>query len=157
MKREVSLTNSETIALDEIREILGERPILAERLRSELFANSPLDTTDSSERDRILSIISVRLNDEMFSAEELAGSVGVSRSSLERVCRKVFGLTPGSLIRLVRLEVAAELLATSELDISQVAFEIGYSGVSQFTRAFRQCYGTTPTHWRERGQRFRSR
>lgn len=156
MKRQISLTSSETLALETIREILGERPVLAERLLSEL-SMVPATEQDDPARRRILTVVSERLDDEQFSAEELARAIGLSRSSLERVCREGFGLAPGSLIRLVRLEVAAELLATSDLDIGEVAFAVGYSGIPQFTRAFKQCYGASPTQWRKRERLFRAR
>lgn len=149
------LTRSEEYALEEIREMLGQRPALVDRLRAELVGGTTLP--ESEPRLRVLSVIADHIEDENFTAAGLGSAIGLSRSSLERNCRNFFGLTPGSLIRLVRLEEAARILATTDEDVGQVAFAVGYSGASQFTRAFRQCYGSSPTVWRERARSSRPR
>jgi AraC family transcriptional regulator len=79
---------------------------------------------------------------------QIANSVGVHPTHLARVFRSFLGCTPGDLLRARRLEKAAELLLSTDISIAEIALESGYSDQSQFTKAFRQLYGTPPGSYR---------
>jgi AraC family transcriptional regulator len=78
----------------------------------------------------------------------VAKSVGVHPTHLARVFRSFLGCTPGDLLRARRLEKAAELLLSTDISIAELALEGGYSDQAQFTKAFRQMYGTPPGSYR---------
>ena len=50
----------------------------------------------------------------------------------------------------LRYEFSRQLLANTDLPISQVAYALGYSAISAFSRSFRRWSGTTPGEWREK-------
>jgi AraC family transcriptional regulator len=79
---------------------------------------------------------------------QIANSVGVHPTHLARVFRSFLGCTPGDLLRARRLEKAAELLLSTDISIAEIALESGYSDQAQFTKAFRQLYGTPPGSYR---------
>jgi AraC-like DNA-binding protein len=54
------------------------------------------------------------------------------------------GLSPGTLIRNIRLEKAAELLLTKACNITEAANSVGISNPSNFTKAFRNYFGVSP-------------
>ncbi|MDU9393087.1 AraC family transcriptional regulator [Pseudomonas sp. zfem002] len=79
---------------------------------------------------------------------ELTKIAGISVAQLERYCKRVFHLTPRQLIHKVRLEHAHRLLHT-DLPITEVALQCGYTDHSAFTRQFRVLTGFTPTQYRQ--------
>lgn len=79
---------------------------------------------------------------------ELTKIAGVSVAQLERYCKRVFHLTPRQMIHKVRLEHAHRLLHT-DLPITEVALQCGYSDHSAFTRQFKTLTGFTPKQYRQ--------
>jgi len=78
----------------------------------------------------------------------VANLVGVHPTHLARAFRSFLGCTPGDLLRGRRLEKAAELLLSTDISIAEISLEAGYSDQAQFTKAFRQTYGTPPGKYR---------
>lgn len=76
--------------------------------------------------------------------ERLAKSVGLSRRQLERLFEEQTGLSPGAAYRKIRLERARELLQNTNRAVVDIAFDVGYSSASHFTKAFRLAFGSTP-------------
>lgn len=78
---------------------------------------------------------------------ELTRIAGISVAQLERYCKRVFHLTPRQMIQKVRLEHAHRLLH-SDLPITEVALQCGYTDHSAFTRQFKASTGFTPREYR---------
>lgn len=79
---------------------------------------------------------------------ELTRIAGISVAQLERYCKRVFHLTPRQMIQKVRLEHAHRLLHT-DLPITEVALQCGYTDHSAFTRQFKALTGFTPRQYRQ--------
>ena len=79
---------------------------------------------------------------------ELTRIAGISVAQLERYCKRVFHLTPRQMIQKVRLEHAHRLLHT-DMPITEVALQCGYTDHSAFTRQFKAATGFTPRQYRE--------
>ena len=79
---------------------------------------------------------------------ELTRIAGISVAQLERYCKRVFHLTPRQMIQKVRLEHAHRLLH-SDLPITEVALQCGYTDHSAFTRQFKASTGFTPREYRQ--------
>ncbi len=78
----------------------------------------------------------------------LAGMVGLSRYRFEHPFRRHVGMDFKRCQRLTRLRRAKELLADRTLSIKQVAARIGYTSPSDFSREFREEFGTPPSLYR---------
>ncbi|WP_416423896.1 AraC family transcriptional regulator [Pseudomonas sp. App30] len=83
-----------------------------------------------------------------ISMAELTRIAGISVAQLERYCKRVFHLTPRQMIHKVRLEHAHRLLH-SELPITEVAMQCGYTDHSAFSRQFKTLTGFTPRQYRQ--------
>jgi signal transduction histidine kinase/DNA-binding response OmpR family regulator len=103
-----------------------------------------------------LAAVDDRLGDPHFTTEDLAAAVALSRRQLSRRLKEATGETPATFIRRVRLEHAAALLASDggdgsddsndgERSVSEVAYTVGYSAPSSFSRAFRERFGCAPS------------
>ena len=78
------------------------------------------------------------------SLPELARRVGLNKNKLNKGFRLIFGTSVFDYLRICRLERARELLESRKMNVTQVAFEVGYAQHSNFTRAFKQHFGFTP-------------
>ena len=77
----------------------------------------------------------------------LAAMIGVSRRTLQRHLQQR-GQTYARLLEQVRLQLARRMLAESSINVIEVAFEVGYSDPSHFSRAFRRWTGVAPSTYR---------
>lgn len=79
-----------------------------------------------------------------YSERELALSVGLSVSQLDRLFTRQFGITPSQYLDRRRLQEAIARLQSSALSIKQISYELGFSSLAYFSRWFRHRTGTSP-------------
>lgn len=94
--------------------------------------------------EQVRYILENNLSDENFGIAELCEFLNISRTQLHRKIKDLTGLSTSHYIRYLRLSVAKNLLAQTNLNISEVAFKVGFSSASYFSRAFKQEYGYAP-------------
>ena len=58
--------------------------------------------------------------------------------------------SPNELLRQIRLKKAALLLATSEMTVAEIAYEVGFSAPSYFAKCYKEQYGESPTDFLKR-------
>jgi AraC family transcriptional regulator len=80
--------------------------------------------------------------------EDLASRLGYSTSQIRRKFKEYFGISPSAYRDVLRLEMAARLLALTPLSISVIAHQCGYRNHSAFSRAFSRHYGQSPRQYR---------
>ena len=97
----------------------------------------------------VQKMILQNLDQEDFSINQLASSLAVSRSKLFRKVKDKTGLSPSSLVRSIRLTKAQQLLSTTEMNVTQVAYAVGYKDIAHFSRCFTDRVGTPPKQWRK--------
>ncbi|HWP11280.1 MAG TPA: AlkA N-terminal domain-containing protein [Ramlibacter sp.] len=85
------------------------------------------------------------------SVEQLAARLGVSTRHLRRIFEAQFGVSPVQYLQTRRLLAAKQLLADTDLAITQVALASGYASVRRFNAAFLEHYGLNPTRLRREG------
>ncbi|WP_169516542.1 helix-turn-helix transcriptional regulator [Gulosibacter molinativorax] len=76
--------------------------------------------------------------------EDLAREVSLSASQLTRLFRKHVGISPAALLRQLRTDLMAELLATARSGVGEAAAASGWTDPAVASRAFKQRYGVTP-------------
>ena len=91
---------------------------------------------------------------EDVSLADIAKVAKLSQSQFARAFRDSTGLPPYRYILRSRIRRAEQMLATTDLPISEIATNVGFADQSHFTKAFRRFVGATPKRWREdrRGQ-----
>ncbi|MDO4334492.1 MAG: helix-turn-helix domain-containing protein [Bacteroidales bacterium] len=98
--------------------------------------------------ERILKEINEHIDDQEFNVETLADGVGVSRTHLHRKMKEMIGMTPSDYIRNIRLKRACELLKRSDIEVTQVAYKIGFTSQSHFSTHFKRYTGYSPSEYR---------
>ncbi|HKL91535.1 MAG TPA: ATP-binding protein, partial [Allomuricauda sp.] len=94
---------------------------------------------------KALSIIRDEIDNDGFGPLQLARKLHLSKSQLYRKLKAITGKSTAIFIRSVRLEEAKELLQTTTKTISEVAYEMGFSNPSWFSRAFKEEFGYPPS------------
>ncbi len=102
-------------------------------------------SADQSFLQRLRDVIEQHLGDPEFSVEQLASSVGQSRGNLHRRLRAIINQTPSDVIRNIRLQRGADLLAQHAGSVSEIAYSVGFRAVAHFSASFRDKYGMPPS------------
>lgn len=112
----------------------------------------PIKTIDV-QKDEIASklreFIRNNISDENMDIDTICRQVGLSRTQLYRKLKGATGKSVGEFLKTIRLEMAAEMLAQSELSISETAFQTGFSTHSHFSKSFAETFGMSPTEFIE--------
>lgn len=109
----------------------------------------PIEVKGNSDKlmERIMNVINENLDSPDLRVEMLSEEVGLSRAQLHRRIKEITGISTGEFIRNIRLKKAAELLAENKVNISQVAYMVGFSSQTHFSTAFKKFYGISPTEY----------
>jgi transcriptional regulator GlxA family with amidase domain len=94
-----------------------------------------------------VAIVESEFSQEL-SLDEIARRVASSRRQLQRAYAEIGDTTFRDHLTRVRMERAAELLATRGLTVREVAFRVGYRQPAQFAKAFRRQHGVSPSDYR---------
>ena len=93
---------------------------------------------------RFKEVVESRLADSDISVEDLAADMNLSRVQLYRKVKSYTGSTPVELVRTARLNQGYQLLLTTDKSVSEVAYQVGFSAPSYFTKCFKEEYGLLP-------------
>lgn len=94
---------------------------------------------------KVETILAKNLIDSSFNVTEFSEAAGMSRMQLHRKLKALTGLTASEFIRSQRLKQAAQLLKSSEINISDVGYSVGFNNHSYFTKCFKDHFGVSPT------------
>lgn len=97
--------------------------------------------------NRIMKSINEHISDPDFNVESLAENVGISRAQLHRKMKEITGISTGEFIRNLRLEQAARLISEQKINVTQVAYAVGFNNQTHFSTVFRKRYGMSPTEY----------
>ncbi len=99
---------------------------------------------------KVVRIIEARMSDEQFDMPQLCKALNMSRSNLFRKIKALTGKSVTGLIRSLRLEKAMELLKTTDMNVTEVCFEVGFNSPNYFSRVFQEAFGVAPSAFRKR-------
>lgn len=129
----------------EIRKRLRSHFIQSEKLVAALSETRPMEATFLQ---KINALIKANLHDEYFDTNALCIAMAMSRTQLFRRLKPLIRQAPATYIKTMRLQRAKDMLDTTDLTISEVAFKCGFVKASHFTRVFQQQYGLPPSLFR---------
>ena len=100
--------------------------------------------------ERIMKSVNKNLANPDFNVEELTNDVGISRAQLHRKMKEITGISAGEFIRNLRLEQAARLIGEGKINITQVAYNVGFNNQTHFSTVFKKHFGMSPTEYAEK-------
>ena len=120
------------------------------RMRNEIYISQRLAKLTSKPDDgdvfidRLHRIIRQNISNGDFNIDAIAAEMGLSRSAFYKKVKGQTGFAPIDLIKEFRLSHAAQLLQTTTLSITEVAYRSGFKDASYFGKCFRKRYGQSP-------------
>lgn len=96
-----------------------------------------------------ISVIEANMDNQELDSQFLEKALSLSRASLFRKLKVLSGMTPGELIKSIRLQRIAYLLETSSLTVSEIFYQSGFNNQSHFFREFKKQFGYSPNEYRE--------
>ncbi len=107
-------------------------------------STSPTPSLDDRFLARVKDVIERNLSDSDFGVEQLGDQIGMSRAQLYRKTKALTNYSPVELIRNMRLKRAQQMLAQGDETIAQVAYSVGFTAPSYFTKCYKDYFGEMP-------------
>ena len=137
------------VLLARIENLLRQRQLLKNLYQGTKEAEKEISEAHLENRDKqflkqLQAIIQKNLSDSEFGVEDMGQQIGLSRVQLYRKVKAMTGSSVVDLLRKARLAKARRLLETRSMSVSEVAYEVGFSAPSYFTKCFKDEYGMLP-------------
>ena len=137
------------VLLARIENLLRQRQLLKNLYHGTKEAEKEISEAHLEDRDKqflkqLQAIIQKNLSDSEFGVEDMGQQIGLSRVQLYRKVKAMTGSSVVDLLRKARLAKARRLLETRSMSVSEVAYEVGFSAPSYFTKCFKEEYGMLP-------------
>jgi signal transduction histidine kinase/DNA-binding response OmpR family regulator len=140
-----------TFLLESLRTLLRNRDQQREHFRRQLSGATPTvapQRMDQKFLGDLTAIIEGRLDQPELNVDDIARSLGVSRTQLYRKVKALLGTGVTEYIQGVRLTKARQLLLQEGSTIAEVAYQTGFSSPSYFSTAFKGKYHVSPTEFK---------
>ncbi len=112
-----------------------------------MLSKNEIRQVDKQFLDRANLIVREFLGDEHFSVEQFAKEMGMSRSNFYKKFRDLTGVSPAAFVKVKRLNEAARSILNGLGNITEIAFDVGFSDVSYFSRSFKDYFGCPPSKY----------
>lgn len=137
------------VLLARIDNLLRQRSMLkhlfqGNRSAEKEIEESQLDSRDKQFLKQLHDIIQANLSNCDFSVEDIGQEIGLSRVQLYRKVKAMTGASVVELLRKARLAKAKRLLESRSKSVSEVAYEVGFSTPSYFSKCFKEEFGMLP-------------
>ncbi|WP_294628961.1 substrate-binding domain-containing protein [uncultured Bacteroides sp.] len=95
--------------------------------------------------EKFKALIDAKMGDSGLNVEDLGKEMGLSRVQLYRKIKSLTNYSPNELLRIARLKKAASLLASSDMTVAEIGYEVGFSSPSYFAKCYKEQFGESPT------------
>jgi signal transduction histidine kinase/DNA-binding response OmpR family regulator len=133
-----------------VKKLLELRRKMQERYKGELLIaedDKDLSRLDRKFLNKISQIVEEHLEKEELTVEELSQLLGLSRVHVYRKIKKLTGMSVSEFVRSVKLKLSLNLIKTSGKTIAEIAYEVGFSSPSYFTKCFKDQFGISPSEF----------
>jgi DNA-binding response OmpR family regulator len=135
-----------------ISNLIASRKSLKQAFSSRMLIgpkNIAITSLDEKFMNKALDLIEKNISKTDYTVEELSRDLCISRTLLYKKILTLTGKPPLEFIRTLRLKRAAQLLQKSQLNVSEVAFEVGFNDVKYFRKHFKNEFGVLPSKYFE--------
>lgn len=129
---------------EESAHIVAQQQKQLEDMTAALERTKAEQSVDERFVEQLQKTIERHLDDSDFNVEALSEELSMSRAQLFRKTKSLMGVSPVELIRHIRLRKAKQMLLNTDLTIQQVAYSVGFTSPSYFSKCYREFFGTTP-------------
>lgn len=142
----------EEMLLARIRNILENKRRYQRQFVSDMEVdrlNIGEESRDKKFVDKVMEVVRQNYRNSYFEVGDFAEALGVSRSLLNKKLQSLVGQSASQLMRSYRMKLSRELIIrnrdTKSMNISEIAFEVGFNDSKYFTRCFTKHFGVSPS------------
>ena len=147
----ISKPFSSQLLLTRIRNLIESRRRMKQFFGDrQTLAKEDICDMDKDFVERFKSLIEAKMGDSELNVEDLGKEMGLSRVQLYRKIKSLTNFAPNGLLRMARLKKAASLLASSDMTIAEVGYEVGFTSPSYLTKCYKEQFGESPTEFLKR-------
>ncbi|MCC5942231.1 MAG: response regulator, partial [Balneolaceae bacterium] len=135
-----------------VRSLIEQRKNLKKQFSTATYfkpSSIAQNSVDQAFLKHAIEIIARNLHEEEYRTDQLAHSLNMSLSQLNRKLNALVDQPAGTFIRSVRLQRSAELLNQTDKTIAEICYEVGFNDQAYFSRAFKKQYGKSPSAFRK--------
>ena len=129
--------------------ISRQNQVLIDKFQAGYFDEKEFSNEENSKEHMFLQLIKTHLleqiSDPEFGVKEIGELMGLNKNQFYRKLKAITGQSPTNFIRDLRLAEAQKLLENSDMNVSEIAYKIGYNDPNYFTRLFQKKYGIPPS------------
>ena len=107
----------------------------------------PIPEEDKLFIEKVIKIITQNIDNPEMQATFLENELGMSSTHFYRKLKQISGLSPGDMIRTIRLKHAAELLRQTSMNVTEIFYQSGFNNRSYFYREFQKMYQLAPKQY----------
>ena len=144
--------NTDVLCARVVNLIENRKLIDASKDRHEELAKGEFSSVDRNFVNHLHSFVTEHLSDLDLDIQQLSDEFNMSRVQLYRKCKSITGQSPIELIRIIRLKAATRFLETTDMTVSEIAYEVGFSSPSYFAKCYKDQYNESPTDVQRRAR-----
>jgi len=126
------------------RKLLRQKFSTLSEIKPEMVSQLSLD---QQFLQKVMESIKKNIANPNFSVEQLADDVAFSVSQLNRKLKALIDQSAGQYIRTIRLEKAGQLIKSKAATVKEIAYQVGFTEQSNFTKSFKKHFGVTPSEF----------
>ena len=133
-----------------VKNLMSIREALKEKFsRNVVLEPTNIEITSPDERflKKAIQVVEENISDCDLDIETFSEKVGVSRMQLYRKLHALTNMTVKEFIRNIRLKRATQLLTQNKMNVSEIAYEVGFKDLSHFRKCFKREYGMSATEY----------
>jgi AraC-like DNA-binding protein len=96
---------------------------------------------------RVMAIVNKNISNSEFNISQMVDEVGMSRTQLHRKLKELTGFSASRFVQNIRMQQAMKLLKEKKVNVSQIAYSVGFASQTHFSTTFKQFYGVSPTEY----------
>ena len=105
------------------------------------------ESSDEQFMKRVMEIVNKNISNSEFNITQMVDDVGMSRTQLHRKLKELTGFSAAKFVQNIRMQQAMKLLKEKKVNVSQIAYSVGFSSQTHFSTTFKQYYGVSPTEY----------
>ena len=138
--------------LARIVKLIEQREKLQRKFATEPGTLQPLISATDRDKmflDKLNAIVEKNMGDADFKLEAYASSLGIGRTTFYNKLKGIVGCSPNEYVRILRMKKAAELLITTDMNVSEIGFQVGVNDPFYFSKCFKNLFGKSPSQYRK--------
>ena len=136
-----------------VRKLLEQRSKVREHYKHHLNFKDEgenLNRLDKKFLSKLTALVEENLTNEQLSVEDLGDKMGLSRVHLYRKVKKLTDMSVSEFVTSVKLKKSLDLLVNSGKTISEIAYQVGFTSPSYFTKCFKEQFNLSPSEYIQR-------